>query len=34
MMKTDLNVHIYPRAAKANAAGLFPIYVKVESADY
>src|SRR5690606_33395361 len=29
MMKTDLNIHIYPRAAKANAAGLFPIYIRI-----
>jgi len=29
MMKTDLNIHIYPRAAKANTAGLFPIYVRI-----
>jgi len=29
MIKTDLNIHIYPRAAKANAAGLFPIYVRI-----
>lgn len=29
MIKTDLNIHIYPRAAKVNAAGLFPIYVRI-----
>ena len=29
MIKTDLNIHIYPRAAKANTAALFPIYVRI-----
>lgn len=29
MMKTNLTIHIYTRASRANAAGLLPVYVRI-----
>lgn len=28
-MKQDLKLHIYPRSAKANKQGFYPIYVRI-----